>query len=318
MDIIDIIKNTKDFQNLCEEIKKQNISKSILLFSKDSVYADMFSKLLALAILNDGEIVENENYFKVMADSHPDVKIYPQKDKLLVADSEDIVMESFIKPIFSDKKIFIIRNIDNSMESAQNKLLKVLEEPPQNVYFIITCANSNLLLPTIKSRCNKFELAKIDQTLIEKVLNGSEDACLISSVCDGLLGKALEISKKDNIKEIFSLALSIITKMKSSKMVLNYSNKILAVKDDINLLIEIVCMILEDILYLKVNNGEKLHFNDYKNELNDVKDEYSIKAICEIQNTINKALKELSYNGNLILIIENLLLNILEVKYICK
>lgn len=318
MNIVDIIKSTKDFQMLCEEIKKQNISKSILLYSKDKFYADMFSKMLAILLLNDGEFCENENYVKVMANSHPDVKTYPQKDKLLVADSEEIVMESYIKPIFSDKKIFIIRNIDNSMESAQNKLLKVLEEPPQNVYFIITCFNPNLLLPTIKSRCNKIELAKIDKNLIMEAIKDNDNKSLITAISDGHLGRAIELAKNNEINQIFELALSIVTKMKSSKMVLSFSNKINNFKDDLTLLIEIFCMILEDMLFIKTVRYDYLKFKEYRKDLEEVIDEYSVKAICEIQNNVNKALKEISYNGNIVLIIENLLLNILEVKYICR
>ena len=318
MNIFNIIKDTQDFKSLCSEIKANTISKSILLFSKDSFYAEEFSKALAVSLLNNGEMEENENYLKVISNSHPDVKTYPQKDKLLVSDSEEIVMESFIKPIFSDKKIFIIKNIDNSMESAQNKLLKVLEEPPCNVYFIITCVNENLLLPTIKSRCSKFELSKIDRLLIEKELGSVSEKELISSICDGKLGKAIDIAEKKNVREIFDLAVSLLVEMKSSKQVLLFSNKISKIKNEYNLLFEILCLLLEDLLFIKAGENQKARFKDALSKLESVSIEYSIKAICEIQSLIDKAVKEMSYNGNVTLIIENLLLNILEVKYICR
>ena len=77
-------------------------------------------------------------------------------------------------------------------------------------------------------------------------------------------------------------------------------------------------MILEDMLFIKTERYDYLKFKEYRKDLEEVIDEYSVKAICEIQNNVNKALKEISYNGNIVLIIENLLLNILEVKYICR
>ena len=110
-----------------KEAQKGSLSKSILLISKDNLYSFDMARLIASIILNNGEFIDNENYLRVVANSHPDLKIYPQKDKLLVSDSEEIVFESYASPIQGDKKVFIIKDFDNSMESAQNKLLKLLE-----------------------------------------------------------------------------------------------------------------------------------------------------------------------------------------------
>ena len=104
MELEKFIRNSNDFQFLKKEIESGNISKSILLLSKDSTYSFEFAKILACEIFSNGK-GEDENYLKVKADAHPDLKIYPTKDKLVVADSQEIVMESYIKPIFSDKKI---------------------------------------------------------------------------------------------------------------------------------------------------------------------------------------------------------------------
>lgn len=317
MDLREIIRQSQDFCDIQKEIKRGSLAKSTLLFSKDNLYSFDFAKMIASLILNNGSDEESENFFKVMASSHPDVKVYPSKEKLMVADSEEIVMESFVKPIFSDKKVFVIKNIELSMDSAQNKLLKVLEEPPENVYFIITCANENLVLPTIKSRCNKIELKKIRDDLIEKMFALSANAKLISGISDGLVGKALELSKLSNLKEMFDDILSIVTKMKSSKQVLTFSNKILAYKGQFNLVIEILSLILEDMLFLKSKNNN-IRFKAYRDDLSAVLNDYSVKAIVEIQKSINKACRELFYNANLNVVFENLLLNILEDKYLCR
>ena len=317
MELKEIVRKSQDFLDLKNEVEKNSLSKSILLFSKDNLYSFEFAKLIAGLILNNGGDEENENLLKILVLSHPDVKIYPIKDKLMVADSEEIVIESYIKPIFSDKKIFIIRDIDNSTESAQNKLLKILEEPPENVYFILTCASENLVLPTIKSRCNKIELKKIQSEFIEKMFASSENAKLVAQISDGLVGKGIALSKMRNLRELFQDVLSIFTKMKSSKQVLGFSNKILGYKGQFNLVIEIMSLLLEDMLLLKAGS-ENIHFFDCKGELTSILNEYTVKAIIEIQKEINKSCKELFYNTNLNVVFENLLLNILEDKYLCR
>ncbi|MBQ8443851.1 MAG: hypothetical protein IJX25_00660, partial [Clostridia bacterium] len=114
MELEKIITTSQDFLNLHEEVEAGKIAKSILLVSQDGHYSYEFALCLASLIFNGGKQLENENYLKVRSLSHPDLKLYPQKEKLMVADSDSIVEEASIKPIFADKKIIIIRNIDNA------------------------------------------------------------------------------------------------------------------------------------------------------------------------------------------------------------
>ena len=317
MKMTDIIFQTSDYQLISQEIAKETLAKAVLIISKDNVYSYEFAKMVAAALLNNGQQLQNENFARVEIGSHPDVKTYPQKDKLLVGDSEEIVLESYALPVLADKKIFIIKDFDNSMEAAQNKLLKILEEPPKNVYFLLTCSNSNLVLPTIRSRCNKYELAKLSQELIAKYVQGNDNASLITSLSDGYIGRAEFLSRFKNLQHLFDSTVSVLTKMKTSKQVLLFSKNLLMYKDNFGLLIEIMSLALEDLLILK-SGGSSVRLVTIKQELINVQDEYSLKAICEIQSLLDKAVKEQSYNGNVTLILENLLLNILEVKFICK
>lgn len=56
---------------------------------------------------------------------------------------------------------FVIKNIDNASEEALNAFLKNLEEPQENLYFLLTASNSKGLLPTVVSRC---QIVKIKGT----------------------------------------------------------------------------------------------------------------------------------------------------------
>lgn len=317
MELKKIIHAQEDFQNLVKEVQKGSISKSTLIFSNDKVYAKQFALALAGVILEGGE-GEGIHSQKIYLSAHPDVKIYPKGEKFVVADSQEIVDECFIKPIFADKKIFIIDGIDDAMEISQNKLLKVLEEPPAGVYFILTCENQNLVLPTIKSRCNKIELKKLPTQTIAKVMTAYENGDLLSLMCDGNIGKAIELARKGDGAEIYNIALSLLTQMNASKTLLMYSKKVLSLKEDALVMLKIYAFMLEDILLIKVGREDEIRFNNAKGDYLKVKDDYSVKAICEIRKLIDNAMKEFSFNGNATVIIENLLLGILEVKYICK
>ena len=316
MDIFSAIANSENFDFFKKNVK--NISHSILLIGKDEQYSNLFAQLLSCLIL-DGKIDEScLNYQKVMLQAHPDVKYYPQKEKLLVADSQEIVAESCVKPVFASRKIFIIKNIDNSMESAQNKLLKTLEEPSADVFLILTCQNLNLVLPTIKSRCQKVEIAKLSNQQVKEYIGTCDNMDLILAVCDGQLGKALELSKKRELSDVASLAVDIFSKMTKSSQVLEYSKKIQSFEKDYKLLLEIMCIVIEDILKIKAGNFKDLKLTYFSKELKEASVNYTVKALCKIVEILNKFQKEIFYNVNNLLAMENLLLNILEVKFICK
>lgn len=315
-----IITSSEQFKMLANEFENGKLAKTIMLISKDSDYSFCFAQLLSCVILNgglkNGEIEKSEHYYKMMANSHPDIKIFPVKDKLLVADSFEIVSESSIRPIFAEKKIFIIKNIEQSMETAQNKLLKTLEEPQNNVHFILTSSNVNLVLPTIKSRCNKIELQKLKGHEILQCLDENENIELVTALSEGYLGRAEKLIKMANLKELFEKVLSVVTKLKTSKQLLSFSKGLLDFSSEDEFIFHSFSLIFEDLLFLK--SGGQIRFEMYKDELDSIKDEYSIKAITMIEKHIDKAVRELSYNCNFTLVLENLLLNILEVKYLCR
>ena len=315
MELETIIKSSNDFLNLQQEVQSGKLAKSVLLISQDSHYAYEFALMLSALIFNDGKDENNENYLRVKSLSHPDLKIYPQKDKLMVADSDSIVEEGSIKPIFANKKVIVVRGIDNSMEQAQNKLLKTLEEPAKNVFFILTASALNQVLPTIRSRCGKIELSKLSSEVIKNIAGEEE---LVAVLCDGYAGKAMELANRDDLKLMFESVLSCITQLKNSKSLLAYSKKLSNYKNDFELVVEIFSLIMEDILLVKSGKINKVKLKNWLPALQSAEEEYTISAINEIRKLLDKATEEMKYNCNFSVVIENLLLNILEVKYLCR
>ncbi len=58
-----------------------------------------------------------------------------------------------VLPNESDRKVYLVEDADTMNTAAQNAALKLLEEPPKGVYFILCAQNPALLLPTVRSRC---------------------------------------------------------------------------------------------------------------------------------------------------------------------
>ena len=56
---------------------------------------------------------------------------------ILVDDVKNLIEDAVLTPVESDKKIYIFKNFSSANTQSQNKLLKILEEPPKNVYIFL-------------------------------------------------------------------------------------------------------------------------------------------------------------------------------------
>jgi DNA polymerase-3 subunit delta' len=103
-------------------------------------------------------------------------------------------------------KVFIIDDAEYLSTEAANSLLKILEEPPQKVVWLLLAAEEERLLPTIVSRCQRLELKPVPSERIYEVLVNSynvdaDKARLLTQLCHGRLGWALSALANDGILE---------------------------------------------------------------------------------------------------------------------
>lgn len=99
--------------------------------------------------------------------SHPDVIVLEKGAPLVPTDTKTVIPVSDVKEMTrrislqgyeNNGHIVLIHRAEDMNEASQNKLLKTLEEPPEGTFFLLTCRNTDLLLPTIVSRCRPLKL----------------------------------------------------------------------------------------------------------------------------------------------------------------
>ena len=99
---------------------------------------------------------------KFYKNGHPDVivtdGIRGKSSSFTVDAVREIRSSAFVVPNESDKKIYILKNGGNMNEQAQNAILKILEEPPEYVYFIIITPSKSTVLETVLSRVCVYSL----------------------------------------------------------------------------------------------------------------------------------------------------------------
>ena len=113
-----------------------------------------------------------ENCRKAAKGIHPDIITVErqtddkgkQRREIYVEQIRAIVADAVVLPNEADKKVYIIRDAGTMNAAAQNALLKILEEPPYFVAFILVTDTPGTLLETVRSRC------------VIRYLNGEGDA----------------------------------------------------------------------------------------------------------------------------------------------
>ncbi|MCI1966069.1 MAG: ATP-binding protein [Oscillospiraceae bacterium] len=98
---------------------------------------------------------------KAAAGSHPDMVTLDgdSNPKAFPVDTvRQIRSGAYIRPNEAPRKVYRLQGVQNMSEPSQNALLKILEEPPENVLFLLTAVSAAALLPTIRSRVQIFTL----------------------------------------------------------------------------------------------------------------------------------------------------------------
>ena len=121
---------------------------------------------------------------KIYKDIHPDVSFIRrgfQKDgktlrsEIVVDQIRAVAKDSVVLPNEARAKIYVFPEADTLNASAQNALLKLLEEPPEGVYFLLCAKNPDALLPTVRSRCGIYHVGGEEEAESEEIASLCRD-----------------------------------------------------------------------------------------------------------------------------------------------
>ena len=164
-----------------------------------ATFAYHAAALLLTANIKSFAQIDKEVATKISGGSHPDVHILE-----LSEDEKEIKIEavrkisSFISltPALANNKVIIIDSINDLNSNSINALLKLLEEPTPNTYFLLVCHSLGNIIPTIRSRCGLINFSPLDLASFSKVITNhtkfdEEHIKEIYEISDGSISKAL-------------------------------------------------------------------------------------------------------------------------------
>lgn len=269
--------------------------------------AKLFAKALNCEKGQGQQCNECSNCTAVNNGSHPDVIEIDAASNNGVEEVRNLIEKVKYLPIKGKYKVYIIDEVHMMSSGAFNALLKTLEEPPEHVVFILATTEPYKVLPTIISRCQRYDFAKVEDTDIlnklveilekENVSYDEEALKIIVELADGgvrdalsMLDQVLAYSqnniKADDVLALFAIAskqekinLLISLAQKDIKSVLNKMNEFIDAGIDIKRLTTNLLEILRDLLVYE-HGGEDYQLVVLREEDTSNLSEYINSELC--------------------------------------
>jgi DNA polymerase III subunit delta' len=140
---------------------------------------------------------------KELAAFHPDPQVRSRKMQNLGIDviKHFLVKSAYLAPSRGKGKVFVVREAELMSGSAQNALLKTLEEPPPGVTIILVCRRSEQMLPTTISRCHEVQFGPLPlDFVVEQLMREEVDqaqAAFWASFTEGSVGRSLALARSE-------------------------------------------------------------------------------------------------------------------------
>jgi DNA polymerase-3 subunit delta' len=137
---------------------------------------------------------------RVAAGTHPDVRVVEREEDrrdIRTEQAREVTRWLTLRPLMAGRKVAVVHDAECLNEHGQNALLKTLEEPPGAAVLVLVATHASLLLPTVRSRCQRLRLEPLPPALVDRLLADrgvpSEVRTVVVPRAEGSPGRALAL-----------------------------------------------------------------------------------------------------------------------------
>lgn len=198
-------------RTLSNAIESGRLAQAFMLTGVRGVGKTTTARLVARAlncIGEDGKGTETitpcgvcEQCVAIAQDRHVDVIEMDAASRTGVDDIREVIESVRYRPTSARYKIYIIDEVHMLSKGAFNALLKTLEEPPAHVKFIFATTEIRKVPVTVLSRCQRFDLRRIDQDLLASHFNmvAEKEGAKVAETALAMIARAADGSVRDGL-----------------------------------------------------------------------------------------------------------------------
>lgn len=228
MKLTNFIGNEKVIDRLSKLLESGRFPHALIIEGEEGIGKKTLARDLACALVCRGEnkpCGECSQCKKAMSGVHPDISEYIPSgtaNSFHVDTVRNIINDAYVQPNEADYKVYILANAHCMNQNAQNALLKILEEPPKYVVFILTANSKSALLSTVLSRSVCVALEGVDN---ERAANYIVSHCenvdyntakKTAETFNGNIGKAIASLQDSKASELVDVCNKICKALASS------------------------------------------------------------------------------------------------------
>ncbi len=228
MKLTNFIGNEKVIDRLSKLMESGRFPHALIIEGEEGIGKKTLAKDIACALVcrgDDKPCGECAQCKKAIAAIHPDISEYipaGTANSFHVDTVRNIINDAYVQPNEADYKIYILANAHCMNQNAQNALLKILEEPPKYVVFILTTNSKSALLSTVLSRSVCVSLEGVD---IERAANYITSHCenvdyntakKTVETFNGNIGKAIDSLQDSKTSELVDVCNKICNALATS------------------------------------------------------------------------------------------------------
>ncbi len=298
----------KKYISLC--IAEDKLPHALIFEGPEGCGKKTLAKMTAAAM--DGEYSD-----KILRMMSPDVTMHGLEDgkkSVGISVIREIRASSVITPQELPFRFFIIDMAHTMTTEAQNALLKILEEPPKGVFFILLSQNASALLATVRSRASVLRLetfgaeelsaylVRNNENAQRMAMSDPEGFDMLIRASQGSIGSALarlggESGSAQRLREKTDELLPILSEGKRSEIVLFFATLGLD-RDDLSSLLLNLESAVRDMLSVKYGaNAEKLYFLS-EQSADEMSANFARSTLVNIFSASEEMRKRLNYNVN--------------------
>jgi len=324
----DFLPQGEEIQNLQSQIRNNRMPHALLITGENGTGKKTLARLIAATLLcaeeNNQPCGICSNCIRVYNNEHPDMICIEKGTPLLsdakkskttipIEDIREMIRLSSVYPFEGGNRVILIINAEDMTIQAQNCLLKILEEPPLNTYFILTSGHPEKLLVTIRSRCRFFKMKPWEEQTIIRILtkNGinGDKAQLAACACNGSIGYAKELADDENYWKIRDEIITSFFGNQERSQILSVSSQWKENKSNADLLFNILEENIRIMLNYRLSKRKDNRLQLFSTQWRSFAATADIERFVFLLNRVSESRKQYGFNVSIQAIVEQLLLN---------